>query len=58
MDHGSRIGGAQTRRVVEAVHEIETLKDMRDLGALLVPALRTPFRSRSRSRRSPSGGSL
>jgi len=38
------LGDAQARRVVEAVHEIETLKDVRDLGALLVPALRTPFR--------------
>ena len=33
------LGDAQARRVVEVVHEIETLKDVRDLGALLVPAL-------------------
>jgi hypothetical protein len=33
------LGDARARLVVEAVHEIETLKDVRDLGALLVPAL-------------------
>ncbi|MGH6953114.1 MAG: MmgE/PrpD family protein [Alphaproteobacteria bacterium] len=32
------LGDVQARRVVEAVHEIETLKDARDLGALLAPA--------------------
>jgi 2-methylcitrate dehydratase PrpD len=32
------LGDAQAGRVVEMVHEIETLKDARDLGALLVPA--------------------
>lgn len=43
------LGDAQARRVVEAVHEIETLKDVRDLGALLVPAVRTPFRTQGGS---------
>jgi len=38
------LGDARARSVVEAVHEIETLEDARDLGALLVPAVRTPVR--------------
>jgi 2-methylcitrate dehydratase PrpD len=38
------LGPAQARRVVEMVQEIETLKDVRDLGALLAPAPPTPTR--------------
>lgn len=38
------LGDARANRVVETVHEIDTLKDARDLCALLVPELRTPVR--------------